>query len=469
MRSRFIALTCAAGLAAASAGAVHAFGPYDFGLFRDAQLDAHSEQLFGIVSPVPASSTESLGATDANADPTKLLTVAKGLRVHVVTSQPNAAPNLDQMAFWPNDVNPTHLIMANEEGIAQPALQRIRLSDGLVETILTGTTSNDPVRRTPWGTILLGEETGDGWLVEIADPLHVTNATFNRTTGSSSDPARVIGRTAPGHLSWEGIALYPSGVMYYGDENRPGATTPGGAYYKFIPTTPWNGQQGIANSPLVAGTVYGLRLGKNGTAPGTDNGQGTQTGRGTWIQVPPASVPTLRAAAVTLHLTGYYRPEDAELDPAALADGNVRFCGNNTGNEKADHDWGETICITDGTLTQALSNTGVPEVQFLILGSSEFAMMDNITYDSRHGNFVLDEDGDGADFTPARNNDIWACLDDGADADDQSDGCVRVATLNDLTAEPTGGTFDKYGDHYYVSIQHNVTGHGVILDITGWR
>jgi hypothetical protein len=46
---------------------------------------------------------------------------------------------------------------------------------------------------------------------------------------------------------------------------------------------------------------------------------------------------------------------------------------------------------------------------------------------------------------------------------------MRVATLNDLTAEPTGGTFDKNGDHYYVSIQHNITGHGVILDITGWR
>ena len=469
MRSTFKIMTCVAGLTASFAVAVHAFGWGDFGLFRDAQLDAHSEQMFGIVSPVPASSTESIGATDANADPTKLLTVAKGLRVHVVTSQPNAAPNLDQMAFWPDDTHPTHLIMANEEGTGQPALQRIRLSDGLVETMLTGTTSNDPVRRTPWGTILLAEETTDGWLVEIADPLHVTNATFNRTTGISSDPARVIGRTALGHLSWEGLALYPSGVMYYGDENRPGATTPGGAYYKFIPKTPWNGQQGIANSPFVEGTVYGLRLGKNGNAPGTDNGQGTQTGLGTWVQVPAASVPTLRAAAATLHLTGFYRPEDSEIDPVQLAAGNVRFCGNNTGNEKTDHDWGETICITDGTLAQALANTGVPEVQFLILGTSEFAMMDNITYDSRHGSFVIDEDGDGAELSPPHNNDIWACLDDGDDADNQSDGCMRVATLNDLTAEPTGGTFDKNGDHYYVSIQHNITGHGVILDITGWR
>ena len=369
MRSTFKVLTCAAGLAATSPVAAHALGWADFGLFRDGQLDAHSEQLFGIVSPVPASSTESIGATDANADPTKLVTVAKGLQVHVLTALPNAAPNLDQMVLWPNDQNPTHLIAANEQGTGQPGLQRIRLSDGLVETILSGTSSGDPVRRTAWGTILLGEENGaDGWLIEVADPLTTTNVVFNRAAGTSSDPAHVIARPAVGRLSFEGIALYPSGVMYYGDENRPGTTTPGGAYYKFVPTTLWNGQQGIANSPLTSGMVYGLRLGKNGAAPGTDNGQGTQTGLGTWINV-TASVGNLRAAAVTSRLTGYYRPEDAEIDPVALQDGNVKFCGNNTGNEGADHYWGETICITDGTLAQAQANTAIPAVQFFVLGA----------------------------------------------------------------------------------------------------
>jgi hypothetical protein len=67
-----------------------------------------------------------------------------------------------------------------------------------------------------------------------------------------------------------------------------------------------------------------------------------------------------------------------------------------------------------------------------------------------------------------RNNDLWACLDDGKDDDSLSDGCVRVATLNDLTAEWTGGIFDASGRNLYVSVQHNVTGHGVILRISGW-
>jgi hypothetical protein len=37
-----------------------------------------------------------------------------------------------------------------------------------------------------------------------------------------------------------------------------------------------------------------------------------------------------------LHLTGYYRPEDADIDRAAEAKGLVRFCANNTGNEPED-------------------------------------------------------------------------------------------------------------------------------------
>src|SRR4051812_36413425 len=98
MRLKTILLAGVVIVATASAAAAHGFhfffGTFDFGVFRDHELEAVSERLFGFTRAVPASSTESIGATDANADPTKLLTVARGLRVHVVTAQPNAAPNL---------------------------------------------------------------------------------------------------------------------------------------------------------------------------------------------------------------------------------------------------------------------------------------------------------------------------------------------------------------------------------------
>jgi hypothetical protein len=448
-----------------------AFGGFDFGLFRDHEMDAHSEQLFGIVEPVEASSTESIGGVLAEQDPTKLATLAKGLHARVLSARPGLGANIDMMALWPDASNPTHLIACNEQGTADPGVQRIRLSDGAVETLLTGTTSCDPVRRTPWGTILVGEEAADGWIIEIINPLQVTGVTFSRATGTASGgtgAANVIGRTAVGHLAFEGIALYPNGVMYYGDENRPLNGTPGGAFFKFIPTTLWGGGAPITSlsqSPLVGGKVYGLRLGKRSN--NTDYGQASETGLGTWIEVVNANNAGLRAMAATLKLTGYYRPEDLDLDGVALAEGNVRFCGNNTGNESQNHNWGQTICMTDGTVAQAAANTGVPEVQFFVIGSHDFAMMDNIAYQPGRGNWIIHEDGDGPEV--GRNNDLWSCLEDGDDADTLSDGCVRIGTLNDLNAEWTGGIFDAFGNHFYVSVQHNATGHGVILDITGWR
>ena len=50
-------------------------------------------------------------------------------------------------------------------------------------------------------------------------------------------------------------------------------------------------------------------------------------------------------------------------------------------------------------------------------------------------------------------------------------GCgeEKLMTLNDLTVEPTGGHFVGGGKRYFVSIQHNITGHGVILEVNGWR
>src|SRR5262249_17705812 len=248
---------------------------------------------------------------------------------------------------------------------------------------------------------------------------------------------------------------------------RPLNGTPGGAYFKFIPSTPWPG--GVAanldQSPLVAGTIFGLRLGKR--SGNTDFGQGSNTGLGTWVPVNPSFDANLRAVAATLNLTGYYRPEDLEVDPSALARGLVQFCGNNTGNEGTDRMWGETICVTDGTVAQATSNSATPEVQYFVIGSQDFAMMDNLAYQPGRGNWIIHEDGDGPEV--GRNNDLWSCLPDGKDADSLSDGCLRIGTLNDLTAEWTGGIFNRAGTHFYVSVQHNITGHGVILEVTGGR
>lgn len=60
-------------------------------------------------------------------------------------------------------------------------------------------------------------------------------------------------------------------------------------------------------------------------------------------------------------------------------------------------------------------------------------------------------------------------MDDGQDADLLSDACIRIGTLNDLNAEWTGGVFTADGTRFFVSVQHNVTGKGVVLEVTGWK
>jgi secreted PhoX family phosphatase len=92
-------------------------------------------------------------------------------------------------------------------------------------------------------------------------------------------------------------------------------------------------------------------------------------------------------------------------------------------------------------------------------------MMDNLAFQRGTGNWLIQEDGDQL----TGNNDVWACMDDGQDADLLSDSCIRIATLNDLAAEWTGGVFTSDGKRLLISVQHNVTGTGVVLEITGWK
>jgi secreted PhoX family phosphatase len=465
MRFAFRTPVLAVGSAVLVLGAGTAVAAFsDWGLEQQTQLHNKSHPLFGVGKPLDASSTADLDQAQALAHPAGLISVAKGLKVKVVTAG-KAAPNLDQMVLWPQS-NPQVIIACNEEGVAQPALQKINLSNGDATTIATGLNSCDPVRVTPWGTILFGEENGSvGAMYELVDPLTVVGATINNVTGVTSTP-KVRRVNALGFLSFEGLGILPSGVTYYGDELSAGNGAAGGAYYKFVPTNPWTGGAPITNlddSPFASGTVYGLRVGQ-----GSNFGQGFSYGTGTWQLLTTTPGQQLRPLATTAKLTGYYRPEDMTFDEAALAAGNVRMCGNNTGRDPARY-WGETICITDGTVAGATSQGSVPQVQLLVQGSSELNMPDNIAYQPGRGNWILEEDGSTGDFIDGpRNDDIWDCLDDGADDDTLGDGCVRIVSLNDLDAESTGGFFDPTGKHYYVSIQHNSSGFGTILDITGW-
>lgn len=484
----------------------------DFGQKIELKAKSQSSKLFGTKGTLGASSLAQAPSTAAGCD---LISVAPGLKCNVVSEKPNLAANIDMMVLYPNDTVPTHIIACNEQGAGNVAVQRINLATGVAEDIISsGLVSCDPAEITPWGTVIIGEEAGtNGRMFEILDPLSTSGVTVIGAglLTTTSDDTKVRYIEPLGQLSFEGISVLPNGVTYYQDENRPGSGNGGGGYFKYIPNTLWAGGAPITdlnNSPLVAGgRVFALRLGRN--SGNTDFGQGNSAGRGVWVEVTDGKygAPTttagvdrinLRAAAATLKATTGYRPEDQDIDKKARKAGNVRVCGTNTGQDAAtsgtnvgtnatngDNNFGTTFCLTDGSIAGAAGinttiqtvsgvafavNTGsIPEYQILVEHFLDFGMPDNIAYQPGRRNWVINEDGDGASYTPARNNDIWSCLDDGADKDQLADACVKVATLNDLNAESTGGVFNATGNKYYVSIQHNVTGHGVIVKITGWK
>src|SRR5262245_29115741 len=184
----------------------------DFGTFIESQLRAHSEQLFGFERPLAQSA---LGPYDG-ADNLRAIQVAPGLRVSLVSS--SVASAADQIALWPDDEHPRYLFVCDEE-TTDPAVQRVDLTkppSTNATTIVRGLTSCDPVRRTPWGTIIVAEEAGaTGGFYELIDPANINTAitVMNRATGQTSDPMHLVKRQAVGSLSFESFAIRPDGTM----------------------------------------------------------------------------------------------------------------------------------------------------------------------------------------------------------------------------------------------------------------
>ena len=82
-------------------------------------------------------------------------------------------------------------------------------------------------------------------------------------------------------------------------------------------------------------------------------------------------------------------------------------------------------------------------------------MTDNVDFQPSTGIlYVLMDATTSAEDPAFTNDDVWACLPDGADSDTLSDGCVRVMTLKDGTAEFTGIEFLVDGRSFFIHLQH---------------
>lgn len=103
-------------------------------------------------------------------------------------------------------------------------------------------------------------------------------------------------------------------------------------------------------------------------------------------------------------------------------------------------------------------------------GDADFNSVDNLAFQPGSGIMVVIEDHE--------NGDIFACLPDGEDRDVKTDGCVKILSVRDSSAEPTGFMFSADGLTAYVSIQHSNDGNmskvddyatDDVLKITGFK
>jgi hypothetical protein len=86
-------------------------------------------------------------------------------------------------------------------------------------------------------------------------------------------------------------------------------------------------------------------------------------------------------------------------------------------------------------------------VNRFVEGDAEFNSLDNLAFQPVTGNLFVLEDH--------KNGDIFSCLPDGTDRDIKTDGCVRILSIKDQTAEPTGFGFFGDGRSALLSIQHS--------------
>ncbi|PKM35807.1 MAG: hypothetical protein CVV06_14340 [Gammaproteobacteria bacterium HGW-Gammaproteobacteria-10] len=423
---------------------------------------------FGVSNDIGGSATTPEGfLRDRTRSAAELLKVSDSLQVEFVTR--NVGNNLDMMVLYPG-VNPTHIIACIEGGVEDladgrknPSVQTIDLATGNVTTILRGMDRCDGIRTTPWGTILATEETDDGGAYEIIDPLNtVENTVTDRAAGTitGATASNIAKRDALPTMAWEGLAVLRGGVVIAGDEERPGSDvddnggndTDGGALFKFVPSAIRNDGSNITDlsqSPLVSGTTYALQVSCFNDR--VQHGQGCEVGNGSWVEVVAADA---RKDANRKNATGFYRPEDLHRDPDFTGAG-VRFCWTNTGNEGAKH-YAELMCGIDSSPNEAVADELSVIINRFVEGNRDMNSFDNLDFQPGTGMHYIVEDHP--------NGDIWACLPDGADRDIKSDGCVKVLSVIDDSAEPSGFIFAPDGKTAYVSIQHSDDAPGTEFD-----
>lgn len=280
-------------------------------------------------------------------------------------------------------------------------------------------TALDGIVWTPWGTLLMAEETSNGRLFEIV--LDDNNPMY----GS------VYERPAVGLLAHEGIQVGNDGAVYVVDEFRGQKEGYGGGIYKFVPDS---------YGDLTSGKLYVLKV----------SGSGDGTGQGEWAG--PIDPYSARHAGTMAGGTGYNRPEDLQIIGntlyAAITEGDYA-----AGKESYD---GRVLAINLSSLR--VSNFIKPGVNVPVEigkpGDASFR-----TGFDNPDNLAATPDGKLMIIEDNIPSDIWI-----ASMDNNSDGAADqvwlFGSLSDPEAEGTGIYFGKDPHTLFVNVQHSAAPDG---------
>jgi uncharacterized protein len=316
----------------------------------------------------------------------------------------------------------------------------------------------DGIVWTPWGTLLVAEETNASAIKDPEVPQAQAGVAYEISLdphdptklGTSVNPKGttpgVVPRPALGSKSHEGMRFDPQGNLYSISERNPGYI------FRFVPDNE-NVQKDNTSSDglssrednLSSGQLYALKV----TEP-----TGDRTGEAIWEPLDRTAVQVdASAAADAEQATGYNRPEDVEITTST--GNNATGSGANTlyvsvtgraapeDNRVLGIDLREPASGSDHATAFVYDyvrrGLNAPATE----PTNSFEMPDNLALD-RAGNLYIAADPATAPATHF-GDDIWVAEPNKGGQHEPAKCVVRFASLTDCNAEPTGIYFKMTG------------------------
>jgi hypothetical protein len=359
-----------------------------------------------------------------------------------VASEPDYADVPDMITQNESGVDKGRYLYQVHEVGSNGSLSVTDLATGVTKTIARRSDweSLDPVRWTPWGTLLIGEETNAAGFRDPQFPQSVGGLVYELVP-NGDDPTTidaVFARPAIGAKSHEGMIFDGYGNLYSISERTPGYI------FKFVLDR---------RGDLSSGQTFVLKI----TEP-----TGDRTGSAEWVPLDRQAVQLdASAAGDAVQATGYGRPEDVELATSRGADRdgeNTLYVAITSEHRIIAIDLapgGRNDDARDDGV-RGVDRTGAFVYDYVRRGlntTTDFEMPDNLAFDHQGNLFITEDPGGSFSSGKRRGDDIWVAT-PGKGKHTPAASVLRFASLTDCDAEPTGLLFEMHRNVLFVHAQH---------------